>query len=211
MASLARIDIDPEQLAAARRGDEAARTDLYHRVAPAVFGLIYRVTANRAVAEDLFQDTMLQMYQRIGDFRGVGTFGAWVRQIAVRHCLQYLRSPWQRARVWLAADELDTGLVLGAGDADAAQPDASDMLDADALLRRLPATTRAVLWFYVVEGFSHDEIAAQFSKSVSFSKSQLQRGLKILRDWQMPDPEPEAELTSELATPAHGTRAGGVV
>ena len=214
MASLARLDIDPEQLAAACRGDEAARADIYHLVAPATFGLIYRVTANRAGAEDLFQDTMLQMFQRLGDFRGLGTFGAWVRQIAVRHCLQYLRSPWQRARVWLAADDSDASLIPF-GDthahADTGQADAADMLDAEALLRRLPATTRAVMWLYVVEGFSHDEIALQFSKTVSFSKSQVQRGLRILRDWQVPDAESEAGLTSSVATTAPRVRAGPAV
>ena len=199
MGCLAQLEIDREQLVAAGRGDEVARADIYHRVAPATFRLIYRVTANRAVAEDLFQDTMLQMFQRLEDFRGLGTFGAWVRQIAVRHCLQYLRSPWQRARVWLAADDAD---------AEPGQSDAADMLDADALLRRLPAATRAVLWLYVVEGFSHDEIALQFSKSVSFSKSQVQRGLRMLRDWQVLDGESEAGLTSAVATTAPGVRAG---
>jgi RNA polymerase sigma factor (sigma-70 family) len=175
MPKLAEIDVPPADLAAARAGDLQARRELFDRVAPAALGLIRRLVPQRALAEDLLQDTLIAMFEHLEDFRGEAPFGIWVRSIAVSRCLMSFRSPWHRARVALEA---------WTEDARAAQESTSrtsDLIDLDRALARLSPVTRTVVWLYDVEGWSHDEIARAFERTVSFSKSQLARGHARLR------------------------------
>ena len=89
------------------------------------------------------------------------------------------RSPWHRARV--ALESLD-GPESWAGAAPKRRAATSDLIDLDRALARLSPVTRAVVWLYDVEGWSHEEIAKSFDRTVSFSKSQLARGHARLRD-----------------------------
>lgn len=172
------IDLPEDLLARARAGQTQAHAEIYRALAPATFGLIRRLVASRAVAEDLFQDTMMTVLEQLPAFRGECPFGGWVRRIAISKCLMYLRSPWQRARL-----QFDV-----AGDAEAtpehtAAPPAAEAIDLERALRSLSPTARAVVWLYEVEGYSHEEIAAAFGRSISFSKSQLARAHRRLRLW----------------------------
>lgn len=189
MSGLIDIPIPEEQIEHARRGDEAAQAAIYRAVGPAVFALIRRLVGNRTVAEDLFQDTMMAMFQRLGDFRGEAPLGAWLRQIAVTRCLMYLRSPWHRARLhWeFADDDPSRSAMLPVTPATSA-----DGVDVERALASLTPVGRAVVWLFEVEGYSHEEIARLFGRSVSFSKSQLARALARLRQGLAPQEGQEA-------------------
>ena len=63
------------------------------------------------------------------------------------------------------------------------QEDGHLRMDLEAALERLPEVSRAVVWLHDVEGYTHNEIAEQMGKSVSFSKSQLSRAHVRLRRW----------------------------
>jgi RNA polymerase sigma-70 factor (ECF subfamily) len=176
---LTEIAISTELIQLALSGDEAAQATMYRGLAPAVFALIRRLVANRAVAEDLFQDTMMAFFQRLGDFRGEAPLGAWLRQIAVSRCLMYLRSPWHRARLhWEFEDDANPARSTVLPFTPAVSTDA---LDVERALATLTPVGRAVVWLFEVEGYSHEEIARLFGRSVSFSKSQLARALTRLR------------------------------
>ena len=185
MARLCEIGVPGEVLVRARKGDERARAQLYGALAPATFGLIRRLVGARPLAEDLFQDTMIGVFERLDTFRGEAPLGAWVRQIAVSRCLMHLRSPWHRARCALER----AGGLEAAG---VTQPPRAESLDVERALGSLSPTARAVVWLYEVEGYSHEEIARAFGRSVSFSKSQLARSHQRLREWfdVQPDREP---------------------
>jgi RNA polymerase sigma-70 factor (ECF subfamily) len=184
VARLAEIQVDERVIADARCGDERAQCMLYDALAPATFGLIYRIVRVRAAAEDLFQDTMITLYERLDGFRGEAPLGAWVRQIAVSKCLMHLRSPWHRARLSLNGDdESETGTELPGP---VTLPPPAECFDLEHALATLSPTARAVIWLYEVEGYSHDEIARQFGRTVSFSKSQLARAHRRLRAWFEP-------------------------
>ena len=177
MQRLAEIEISPDELAAARAGDVGARRALFDRVAPATLGILRRIVRQKALADDLLQDTLIAMYEHLPDFRGEAPFGAWVRRIAVSRCLMAFRSPWHRARITLDA-WMDSGAV---GPVEPEGRDA-ELIDLDRALARLAPLTRTVVWLYDVEGWSHEEIARVFDRSVSFSKSQLARGHARLRE-----------------------------
>ncbi|HEY8052683.1 MAG: RNA polymerase sigma factor [Steroidobacterales bacterium] len=180
---LVEVNVTEGELSLARAGDAAAQQRIYQAVAPATLTLIRRFVGRGAISEDLFQDTMVTMYEQLAQFRGEAPFGAWLRQIAISRCLMYLRSPWRRARLCLAALELDTSaaaLPL------ATVPVTPELIDVERALAHLPSTARAVVWMYEVEGFSHEEIGRSFGRSVSFSKSQLARAHARLRAWFAP-------------------------
>ena len=186
MSRLVEIAVPTDVLAGARAGDERAQALLYAAVAPGAFAIIRRLAGGRAQAEDLFQDTMMTVYQRLAEFRGEAPIGAWVRQIAVTKCLMYLRSPWHRARL-----NLDVAPVDGAAAYERLLPSTpaplAETVDVERALASLSPTARAVVWLFEVEGYSHDEIARSFGKSVSFSKSQLARAHVRLREWFEPN------------------------
>ena len=182
---LLEIEVLPDLLERARRGDERAQAEIYAAVASTTFALIRRLVGHRTIAEDLFQDTMMAVFQGVARFRGEAPIGAWVRQIAVSKCLMYLRSPWHRARL-----RVNSEADWGAPSMEALLPvtpgPRAECLDVERALASLAPTARAVVWLFEVEGYSHEEIAHSFGRSVSFSKSQLARAHMKLRDWFEP-------------------------
>lgn len=183
MTRLAEIDVADEVLLRACAGEEQAREAIYAATAPATLSLIHRMVGQRALAEDLFQDTMMILYERLPQFRREAPLGAWLRQIAVSRCLMYLRSPWKRARLSLmvedSAEEITAPALVTPGYR-------AEAIDLERALAALPVTARAIVWMYEVEGYSHQEIAREFGRSVSFSKSQLARAHARLRAWFEP-------------------------
>lgn len=205
MSRFVDIPLDTECLRLAAGGDRAAQRALYEQVAGPVFALIRRLVPQRAAAEDVFQDCMISLLRHLPQFRSEAPFGAWVRQIALRQCLMHLRSPWQRARRVLRT-------MVGEGEGpDAAdeftslqrvEPPAPELIDLERALATLPDVARTVVWLYDVEGLNHEEIAALFGRTVSFSKSQLSRAHALLRA-QLSEPVPQAPL-AQPPMPAPG-------
>jgi RNA polymerase sigma factor (sigma-70 family) len=171
------ITVPDEVWARACAGEEAARQVIYAAVAPATFSLIRRIVGRTSAAEDVFQDTMMILFERLAEFRQEAPLGAWLRQIAVSRCLMHLRSPWRRVRLCLEGSDADA--VATAAPVTAALP--PELIDVERALAALAPTARAVLWMYEVEGYSHAEIAQAFGRSISFSKSQLARAHLKLR------------------------------
>ncbi|HTT43643.1 MAG TPA: sigma-70 family RNA polymerase sigma factor [Steroidobacteraceae bacterium] len=187
MAGLADIHVSSEVVARARAGEAGACEALYRAVAPATLTLIRRLVGQRTLAEDLFQDTMMIMFERLPQFRAEAPLGAWLRQIALSRCLMYLRSPWRRARLCL--EPIDTAVTAEVA-ALVTPSYRSELIDLERALASLAPTARAVVWLYEVEGYSHQEIAQAFGRSISFSKSQLARAHARLRHCLQPEEHP---------------------
>jgi RNA polymerase sigma factor (sigma-70 family) len=181
---LTEVVIDEALLREACAGRESAQRALYLALAPATLTLIRRLVGHRALSEDIFQDTMMTFYERLPQFRGEAPLGAWLRRIAMRRCLMYLRSPWQRARLCL--EPVDFGVAAEVA-ALITPGYAGELIDLERALASLAPTARAVVWMYEVEGYSHEEIAREFGRSLSFSKSQLARAHRRLRAWLEPE------------------------
>ena len=184
MTLLTDIAIDADVLSRAQAGEPDAQANLYLAFSSATYALIRRVMPRAAVADDLFQDTFVEVLQSLPSFRGEAPLGAWIRRIAVSKCLMYLRSPWHRSLLWLDQLASDNGDATLPSEAATVQDQANPALqqDLEVALAKLPARARAVVWLHDVEGFTHDEIARQFGMTVSFSKSQLMRAHLRLRE-----------------------------
>lgn len=192
------IQLDMPTVNRAAAGDRDAQRRLYEQAAGPMFSLVRRVLRNGAAAEDVFQDSMIAVLKHLPGYRGDAPLGAWVRRITLNHCLAHLRSPWQKARRTL-------GEWAGAGqeDGDPAQHAADlplpEIIDLSRALDDLADTPRAVLWLHDVEGLTHEEIAAAFGRTPSFSKSQLARAHALLRA-RLSDPaRPRSVLRPDIA------------
>jgi RNA polymerase sigma factor (sigma-70 family) len=171
------LDVSAEVIRAACDGDAKAHEHIFRACRGPVYTLIRRLIPRAAVADDVFQDTFVELLRNIRAYSGEGSFGGWVRSIAVSKCLMYLRSPWHRNLLSLDAEE-EVGRVEPSRAPDAQIDAHSDLVQA---LAQLPALSRSVVWLHDVEGYTHAEIARMLGRTASFSKSQLARAHLRLR------------------------------
>ena len=155
-----------------KEGDPAAQEAVYRAFEAPVYNLARRICRTSEDAEDVLQETFLEVFRSIGSFRGEGSLWGWVRSIAASKALMRLRRNKYRE-----TDELQDDVVS------IRREDAALRMDLEAALERLHPTSRAVVWLHDVEGYTHEEIAAMMGKTVSFSKSQLARANARLRRW----------------------------
>ena len=179
MSKFADIQIDPAIVKRAARGDPRAHEIIYRAFSAPVYSLCLRFTKVPAQAEDLVQETFIEIMRSIARFRGEAALGSWIRRIAVSKALMYLRSAWTARGQSLADDWHDVTPGDVASHGVSSNPDAA--LDLDAALANLPSVSRAVVWLHDVEGYTHKEIAAFMGRTESFSKSQLSRAYQRLR------------------------------
>jgi RNA polymerase sigma-70 factor (ECF subfamily) len=179
MSKFADIQIDPAIVRRAARGDAKAHEILYRAFSAPVYSICLRFTRVPAQAEDLTQETFMEVIRSITQFRGDAPVGIWIRRIAVSKALMFLRSAWHARGQSL--DEDWEQMTFESRTAAAAAKRQDQAMDLDAALGSLPAVSRAVVWLHDVEGYTHKEIAGLMGKTESFSKSQLSRAYQRLR------------------------------
>ena len=179
MSKFADIEIDPAIVKRAARGDARAHEIIYRSFATPVYSICLRFTKVPAHAEDLVQETFIEVMRSIAGFRGEAALGSWIRRIAVTKALMFLRSVWTKRGQSLTDDWHDSTEGQAVSHGISSHPD--DAIDLDSALANLPDVARAVVWLHDVEGFTHKEIAGLMGKSESFSKSQLSRAYQKLR------------------------------
>jgi len=160
---------DDDLLARVAAGDDTALRELFGRHAPWL-AVRLRAVLPAADVEDVLQETFLEVVKSIGQYRGEGHLWGWVRQIASSKALMRLRAEKLRMTDQLV-DEA----------AGAPPPSVAAGIDLERALEQLSTMSRAVVWLHDVEGFTHEEIAEQMGRTVSFSKSQLARAHARLR------------------------------
>ncbi len=196
MSKFADIQIDPAIVKRAARGDARAHEIIYRAFKTPVYSLCLRFTRAPAHAEDLVQETFIEIMRSISKFRGEAALGSWIRRIAVSKALMFLRSAWT-ARSQSLADDWDD---VTPGDAVrlgiSSHPD--EALDLDAALANLPSVSRTVVWLHDVEGFTHKEIGKLMGRTESFSKSQLSRAYQRLRPMLSPIGDSVADENAAL-------------
>ncbi len=168
-------------VARARKGDLEALETLFRTFEVPVFNTARRLCGTAGEAEDVVQDTFMEVIRSIAKYRGEAPIWAWIRSIATSKALMRLRSGKGRS----LEDPLDEGSLSNEGPARAGDVSwgsyAPESKDLERALARLSPMTRAVVWLHDVEGYTHDEIARLTGKTASFSKSRLARAHERLR------------------------------
>jgi RNA polymerase sigma factor (sigma-70 family) len=178
MTRIADIRIPDAVVDAVRDGDEKAMEAVYVATAGPVYTLLRRLVRRPAIAEELLQETFVDVIEHAGAFERRCPLAAWIRAIAVNRALMYLRSPWHRGLEWLDKDPGGADRLPGAEREDVSTVDSG----LERALMTLPALARAIVWLHDVEGFTHADIGFALGRTPSFSKSQLSRAHRRLRD-----------------------------
>jgi RNA polymerase sigma factor (sigma-70 family) len=164
----------------AKAGDRGAQAELFAAFGKPVFGLARRMLGRADLADDVLQETFIEVLKGLPKFRGEAPLGMWIRRIAVNECLMQLRSHWHRYRLSLNADPESTPVEEWLT-TDEPPPDQG--LDVERALDELSPEARTVVWLHDVEGYTHVEIARLMNATPSFSKSQLARAYVRMRQW----------------------------
>ncbi len=181
---------DAELAVLAQAGDRSAFGELVRRHGSGVRGLLRRMGAQPALADDVAQDAFLAAYERIAEFRGQGAFAGWVKRIAARLYIKRCKRQLRLAEL----DGEDAGEALQTpGEAAAGQ-----RLDLDGALRLLSPAERLCVSLCCGAGFSHAEAAEALKSPLGTVKSHVRRGLDKMK----------AHLTSDASV---GDRAASAL
>jgi RNA polymerase sigma-70 factor, ECF subfamily len=168
----------------AKQGDAEAFQALYDRHRRRVYSLCLRMTANTAEAEDLTQEAFLQLYRKIGTFRGESAFSTWLHRLSVNVVLMHLRRkslPVVSLEETTQPGEEDTP-KKDFGAEDVALAGSIDRLQLQRAVESLPPGYRMIFLLHDVQGYEHNEIASIVGCSIGNSKSQLHKARMKLRD-----------------------------
>jgi RNA polymerase sigma-70 factor (ECF subfamily) len=181
MDSVFRVPDDELLLKKARKGDLDALETLYRAYEQPLFTLARRFCPKPQDAEELVQETFLEVIRSLKGFRGDSPFWVWVRKVAASKALMRIRDHGRHREESLTDDE-DAGRPLPRSlwQHPSAETDA-ERAALEKALSALSPTSRSVVWLHDVEGYTHDEIAELMGKTASFSKSQLARAHERLR------------------------------
>ena len=163
-----------EVIEGCKRGESRPQKQLYELYASRMLGLCFRYIGERQEAEDIMIKGFMKVFEKIGQFRGEGSFEGWIKRIMINESLAYLR----RNKAMYVEIEMDR---LGE------KPDydqLSGLLEAEDLMsmvNALPMGYRSVFNLYAIEGYSHKEIAEMLNINENTSKSQLSRARAVLQ------------------------------
>lgn len=157
-------------------GNRSAQRELYQLYSRAMYNICLRMLNNEADAEDLLQNSFVDVFMKLHYFRFDSSIGAWIKRIVINNCINYLKK--KRLQI----------VEMGERDIAADVIEKKDWQDVELSvakvqegIQRLPEGYRVVLSLYLLEGYDHKEIAAILNISASTSKSQYSRAKKKLK------------------------------
>ncbi|MDF1866112.1 MAG: sigma-70 family RNA polymerase sigma factor [Saprospiraceae bacterium] len=158
------------------RGDSTAQRALYEHFKVPMFRLCLRYAKDRPEAEDLLQDGFIRVFLDLHQYKFNGALGGWIRRVIVNVALQHIRKNKKMSNVV----ELETVVNDYQTDEDVFSNMGVKALTK--IIQKLPPGYRAVFNMYVIEGYSHKEIAEKMNFTVGSSKSQLSKAKAMLRE-----------------------------
>ena len=175
---------DDALVAECLKGDEHAFRRLVDNHRTRLHALASGILQDSDQASDAVQDAFLKAYNALGEYRGNGVFGAWIRRILVNHCLSLLR---QRHN-YLSLDDLDRDVASWERSPEEQLMAANEADAVHRAMGRLPAHYRTALVLRVVEGLSYREIAQLLAVRESTVETWIHRGRMRLRTLLQPGP-----------------------
>jgi len=163
----------------AAKGDMEAFEQLYERHNRRVYSLCLRMTQNVAEAEDLTQEAFIQLFRKIGSFRGDSAFTTWLHRLTVNQVLMHFRK--RSVKLERTTEEGETPVQIVRGTENPLHMPVIDRIALDKALLELPPGYRTVFVLHDVEGHEHEEISKMLGVAVGTSKSQLHKARMKLR------------------------------
>jgi RNA polymerase sigma-70 factor (ECF subfamily) len=170
-------DFDLARLAAL--GNIHAFERLYERYHRRTYSLCLRMTSSQTESEDLTQEVFIQLFRKIGSFRGDSAFSTWLHRLTVNQVLMHFRRRSVKNERTSEDGEMPEQIVPGTEN-----QTKMPVLDRIALKRaieQLPPGYKSAFVLHDVEGYEHEEVARILGISVGTSKSQLHKARLKLR------------------------------
>jgi RNA polymerase sigma-70 factor (ECF subfamily) len=170
-------DFDLCKLAAT--GNLPAFELLYQRYHRRTYALCLRMTNSQTEAEDLTQEVFIQLFRKVGSFRGDSAFSTWLHRLTVNQVLMHFRRRSVKNEKVSEDGEMPEQTVAGS-----ANPNRMQVVDRIALknaIAMLPNGYKSVFMLHDVQGYEHEEVARRLGISIGTSKSQLHKARLKLR------------------------------
>jgi RNA polymerase sigma factor (sigma-70 family) len=158
-----------------RSGDRKMQELLYKQTSSKLMAVCMRYARDRMEAEDVLQLGYIKVFQRIKEYRGDGSFEGWLRKVMVNTAIESYRKNLRTLNIV----PIEEGYEQPSTGFDFSRLGIQDLLG---LIQKLADGYRMVFNMYVIEGYSHKEIAAALGISEGASKSQLSRARAILKE-----------------------------
>jgi RNA polymerase sigma factor (sigma-70 family) len=156
------------------QNDVTCQRLLFEQYAGRLMTICLRYACDKPEAEDMLQEAFIKIFSHIGQYKFEGSFEGWMKRIVVNCALKTIQKKKTR--------------FLEISNHDAASPQSDSFvlssLGEDELIKlisSLPDGYRVVFNLYVMEGYSHDEIAKMLKIQAATSRSQLVKARKLLQ------------------------------
>lgn len=160
---------------AVQGGDKQAYNRLYQQYIGQVYGLCFRLTGEKMLAEDATQEVFIQLWRKIGNFKGDSKFSTWLHTVTSNITISYIR----KQKGWLQKMfNIEDSVAMNAE-----AEESSSNVDIESYVARLPERARIVFVLHAIEGYRHEEIATMTDMAVGSSKAQFHRAKQLLKEW----------------------------
>lgn len=159
-----------------KANDRKAQLKLYKQYCDGMYCVAMGFLKNSADAEDVVQDAFIKAFQKIEQYRGEVTFGAWLKRIVINRSLDFLKTKKERHV------ELDEGYMKVVEDEDWSVPDEVTVAAVKSKMGELPEKYRHVVRMFLIEGYDHSEISQIMDITESACRTRLLRGKGFLKE-----------------------------
>jgi len=169
------VDTHRELVEACKRQDRQAQFRLYELYSKAMYNICMRMLNDIGEAEDMLQNSFIDVFSKLGSFQYKSSVGAWIKRIVVNNCINHIK----KRRIELVPLEHQNPVIEDEPKSVYSHLSIEKIKTA---VQQLPDGYRVVLTLYLFEGYDHAEIADIMNISTSTSKSQYNRAKKRLRE-----------------------------
>lgn len=159
-----------------KANDRSAQLELYRKYCEGMYIVAMRFVKDADDAEDVLQESFIKAFQKIHQFQGDVTFGAWLKRIVINKCIDFLKS---RKETLLPLDE---GYMEVVDNDDWTVPSAISIEQVRSAIDNLGSKYRYVLMMFLLEGYDHQEIAQILNISETACRTRLLRGKAQLKE-----------------------------
>lgn len=157
-----------------RNGDSRAQLELYNRYSKAMYNCCRRLLNDEQDAEDMMQEAFMKAFQRMDQFSGNVSFGAWLKKIMIHQCLDHIK---RQEIDWISTEDTSHLAI----EEEAMDHGSYEMDRVYKAINALPGGYKMILSLYLLEGYDHEEIAQILEIDPGTSRSQYARAKNKLK------------------------------
>lgn len=156
--------------------DRSAQLKLYRQYCDGMYAVAMRFVKNTDDAEDVLQESFIKAFQKIHQFKGEVTFGAWLKRIVVNKSIDFLKSKKQHQV------PLEERYLKVVENNDWTVSDGIGLAEVKEAIEKLPDKYKYVVMMFLVEGFDHQEISQVLQIEETTCRTRLLRGKNRLKE-----------------------------